>query len=105
QSASVDEKTAPGIFEPAKTWFSDSQNIICLNSYPNGITLSFHSNDIKEPQPNKASDANEAGAGDAAGHSSARRPLAEHFALRLKDTRDYQVAQGKFFVHKQEAKN
>lgn len=76
-----------GSFDPAApelttTWSSFAPVVCCVNAYPNGVTLSVHSNKR----------AVEAGSpAESAFHSG-------NFALRFKDTREYQAPQGKYFL-------
>jgi DNA repair photolyase len=58
-------------------WHSSAKVICCVNSYPNGITISLHSNE-KIAQ------------------------TAEQFNLRFRDTRSYQLPDGKYFLYKKD---
>ncbi len=86
----------PSAPELVHHWHTNASCVICVNSYPNGITLSVHKPEVDavEGEPAAA----------AAADSSEVKYLAEQFALRFKDTRDYQVAEGKYFLHKENAR-
>lgn len=93
RSALTDINTAtfdPNSPELVNHWHTNASCIICVNSYPNGITLSVHK---PETQTVKNDSAEEE-----------VKYLNEQFALRFKDTRDYQVPDGKFFLHKENAR-
>lgn len=64
------------------SWHEGASCVCCLNSYPNGITFSIHT----EEQAGK-------------GQESISR-----FALRLKDTRSYNLPVGKYFLYKKDVK-
>lgn len=78
-SAAFDPK-AP---ELVRSWHSGASSIICLNPYPNGVTLSTHAG---EP---------ESAAGDV------RRYLPGQFNLRTAEMRDYLPPTGKYFLFKE----
>jgi len=59
-----------------KSWHSYASHALCLNAYPNGITISQH--DCSE----------EAGL------------LPESFQLRLRDTREFRLPRGKYFLYR-----
>ncbi|MCC6933857.1 MAG: hypothetical protein IT292_11510 [Deltaproteobacteria bacterium] len=68
-------------------WWANSANILCINCYPNGITLSQH-------RPKGESDLS-------AEHSElALRP--HHFYLRYRDMREYLLPEGKYFLYKED---
>ncbi len=75
--------------ELTTTWCSYAESIMCLNSYGNGITVSLHPGDYGEK---------------AAGGQSARKYLPNQFHLRFKDTRDYQLADGKYFLYRKDVR-
>lgn len=62
------------------SWSSQAAVICCVNAYPNGVTFSVHKN--KETVDNSSKTSNSPGS----------------FALRLKDTREYQSPPGKYFL-------
>ncbi len=77
--------------ELTTSWFSSRKHIVCLNAYPNGVTLSIHKNpsfqsgqtNNKEPQ-------------------TAPKPLLpSQFHLRSKDTREYLLPQGRYHLIKE----
>ncbi|MDR2337112.1 MAG: hypothetical protein LBE20_00475 [Deltaproteobacteria bacterium] len=74
--------------EIKNVWHSTSENIFSLSIYPNGISLAHHKqNQILDD--------------GAASHGLGF--LANSFHLRLKETKDYQIPNGKFFVYKENA--
>lgn len=84
----IDISTAsfnPEAPELTRTWSSNAQLIYTLNAYPNGITLSAHQNETIK---------NENGEEKAKFSPSA-------FHLRLKDTKDYQLPAGKYYLYKE----
>ncbi|MCB0323635.1 MAG: radical SAM protein [Bdellovibrionales bacterium] len=104
----------PGSPESNGTWFAGAEHVLCVNSYPNGITVSVHSGNLGSGHlgteldgsvsVSQKSGAVEGGVdsqpGEERSHHS--RYLAEHFALRVREIRDYQVPEGKYFVYKQD---
>ncbi len=95
RSAITDINTAtfdPKASELITHWHTNASCVICVNSYPNGITLSVH-----KPESNIL----ENGAAEGV---EEHKYLAEQFALRFKDTRDYQLSEGKYFLHKENAR-
>lgn len=76
------------------TWSTYAEQIYCLNTYPNGITLSVHSNDFdaaKNVSDDKSSDA----------ALRLSKYLPNQFHLRFRDTRDYQLPVGKYYLHRE----
>jgi hypothetical protein len=61
----------------AITWHSPAKVVCCVNSYPNGLTVSIHSRS-KNPE------------------------LTGSFALRFRDTRNYQLPEGNYFLYKKD---
>lgn len=86
-------------FDPTATslqlgWSSYAKTVCCVNAYPNGITLSVHSNRLS-------------GEGEAAEENldvDENQPSAKYspqqFYLRFRDTRDYQLPVGKYFLYR-----
>jgi len=66
-------------------WHEGATNICCLNSYPNGITFSSHAISSVSNSENEQISYNK-------------------YALRLKDTRSYQLPVGKYFLYKTDVK-
>jgi len=62
------------------SWHSSAKMVCCVNSYPNGVTVSLHSREKL--------------AKDVAALSG------QPFALRFRDTRNYQIADGSYFLYK-----
>lgn len=70
-------------------WHSAAELILCINAYPNGVTLSMHQN-----EPLSVAEGDKVVEGNATFD-------ADQFHLRVKDTRDYRIPAGKYFLHKQ----
>ncbi len=80
--------------ELTTSWFSARKHIICLNAYPNGVTLSIHKNPAFAAQTKDGSNSKES--------QSAPKPLlATQFHLRSKDTREYLLPQGRYHLIKE----
>ena len=86
QNEVPDASFNPESEELRRTWSSFASNIFCINPYPNGITVSVHK------QPLKTDDGSE----DEVKSSF----LPTHFHLRYRDTRDYQLPSGKYYLYK-----
>lgn len=71
--------------ELTTAWFAHRPTIITLNAYPNGVTLSVHKNPDMEQSPTEEE-----------GKFSASQ-----FHLRLKDTREYLLPQGRYTMIKE----
>ena len=76
------------------TWSTYAKTIYCLNSYPNGITFSIHAN-----SPVSFVDG---GAGGQTSDEIVSPYLPHQFHLRFRDTKDYQLAPGKYFLHRED---
>lgn len=72
--------------EPILSWSATAPTIFCLNAYPNGITFSVHDNSVEEP---------------IAAEETEPKFLAQQFHLRVRDTRDYQLPSGKYFLYRE----
>lgn len=81
-----------------ESWMKSARIVICINSYANGITVSVHQNgDI-------AAGKGAAGFGES-GRSISTSENGFHpneFSLRLRDTRDYRLPTGKYFLYKED---
>lgn len=77
-------------------WSSYAKNILCVNAYPNGITLSVHSNEIDSKLLEGLS-------GEVLTDAILRNGkfAPGQFNLRFRDTRDYQLAAGKYYLYKE----
>jgi len=92
-----------GSFDPSApelqtTWSTYAGLIICVNTYPNGITLSYHSNpeSVSDEKPQEES------APDPEGEKcAAAKFMPQQFHLRCRDTRDYQLPVGRYFLHRE----
>lgn len=77
----IDNSFEPHAPDLSTTWATGASIVCCVNPYPNGITLSIHHREngkgkkIVEFEPN-------------------------HFTLRYKDTRDFQLPCGKYYIYK-----
>ena len=74
------------------TWSSFAKTILCVNAYPNGVSVSVHSNDP---------DARAAAQKPDGASENTDRYLSNSFHLRFKDTRDYQLPLGRYFLFKE----
>jgi hypothetical protein len=77
---SIDEAVFnPQAQELVTTWHSNVPNVYCVNAYPNGITFSVHTREDKlaEAAPSQ-------------------------FHLRFRDTRDYLMPEGRYYLHKED---
>lgn len=72
------------------TWSSNARFIYCINTYPNGISLSIHENKKEGASVD----------GEVAEPTSVPF-LPNQFHLRLKETRDYQLPQGKYYLYRE----
>lgn len=93
-SASIDLKDIsfdPKSPELTTTWFTNRRYAITLNAYPNGVTLSVH----KNPEVTDSQDSKETIVPDNE-EEKIKSFLPTQFHLRLKDTRDYLVPQGRY---------
>ncbi len=59
-----------------QSWHSDSKHVLCLNAYPNGITVSQHE------------------------CSEDSKFILESFQLRLRDTREFRLPKGKYYLYR-----
>lgn len=102
----------PSSTELQRSWFSGAKEIFCLNAYPNGVTFSHHRLSERNAQvfsPSRTAPA---------AHSSLSRDdyepgedrtsslsttgfLPHQFDLRLRDTREYQLPVGRYFLYKE----
>jgi len=77
---------------PALTtaWFSEREYVITLNAYPNGVTLSVHRNAARTEENSDA-------------ESEEIKPAfsPSQFHLRVKDTREYLLPQGRYSMIKE----
>ena len=99
------------VFDPlapeiVTSWSSYASTIFCINTYQNGLTLSVHTN---EPQSESESailhtpEALEAPASLETERAlqSTHKFAPQQFHLRFRDTRDYQLPLGKYFLHRE----
>ncbi len=92
----------PNATELWTTWSSYASVIACVNSYPNGITFSLHSNEEKKTLPESGPDSGAMARRDKnAEEQLPRKFIPSQFHLRFRDTRDYQTPQGKYFLYKE----
>lgn len=77
----------PEASDIATTWSSYASEIICVNPFQNGITLSIH----KHTPLGEESESGE----------QPVRYAKEQFHLRMKEMRDYRLAPGKYFMYKE----
>ncbi len=74
------------------SWSTHAGLILCINTYPNGVTLSAHQNGETEA---------EEGADAAAAEARESKYSPQQFHLRFRDTRDYQLPLGRYFLHRE----
>ncbi len=83
------------------SWSQHAPLVCCLNSYPNGITFSVHQNPAISEGAEDGGDADSgAGSRSAAKASTGQAWSADQFFLRLRETREYRPARGKYFLYK-----
>lgn len=87
----------PQASELTTTWSSFAESIYCLNTYPNGITLSVHS---QGENGRLVLPDGESGDTDGA-QADGPKFAAQQFHLRLRDTRDYQLPEGRYYLHRE----
>ncbi|MBP9838941.1 MAG: hypothetical protein KBC84_09540 [Proteobacteria bacterium] len=75
----------PSVSELNTTWSTYAHHIICLNTYPNGITISVHNN-LKDKSDSEREE---------------KKYSADQFHLRLRDTRSYLQPEGKYYLYKE----
>lgn len=111
RSAIVDINSAgfdPNTPELTTTWSTNASVICCVNSYPNGITVSLHSSKRNQHAEPELADADESRLADGDEdvqrlERPARKFSPNQFHLRFRDTRDYQLPEGKFLVYRDNA--
>jgi DNA repair photolyase len=94
------------VFDPAApelltSWSSAADVIYCVNTYPNGITLSVHSNLPAAGKAAQPAEQTEGATSTAQRQKSGEKFAAQQFHLRVRDTRDYQLPAGKYFLHRE----
>ena len=82
----------PNATELRTAWYSRADEVLCLNTYPNGITLSSH----------RLRGSSRGGAKEVEAASSKEELIPGHFHLRFRDTRDYLTPPGKYFLYKED---
>ena len=92
----------PTSVELQRSWFSSAREIFCLNAYPNGVTFSHHRH-LADPERVCSPDADAAELPDEAEYAAAvcARYLPQQFDLRLRDTREYQLPIGRYFLYRE----
>lgn len=76
--------------ELTRTWHSFAPAAFCLNTYPNGITFSAHT----APKTNRSDEKADSNTNTQPWHPS-------QFHLRFKDTKNYLLPAGKYFLYKE----
>lgn len=87
--------------ELTTSWFSARKHIICLNAYPNGVTLSIHKNPTFAVASVNARESSREGAGAKETQAATKTLLANQFHLRSKDTREYLLPHGRYHLIKE----
>ena len=75
-------------------WHEEAGDICCINSYPNGITFSSHANTNTSVHFKSSNNA----------AANLENNTYNRYALRLRDTRSYQLPVGKYFLYKTDVK-
>ena len=83
--------------ELTTSWFSARKHIICLNAYPNGVTLSIHKNPAFAASSVNARD----GSSSKESQTTSKTLLPSQFHLRSKDTREYLLPHGRYHLIKE----
>lgn len=71
------------------SWSTFAKTICCINVYPNGVTISLHEGLRDEDFDNKG--------------CVNSKYLLNQFHLRFRDTRDYQIPDGKYYLYRKQA--
>ncbi len=100
-------------------WHTNAEFVYAINTYPNGVTLSIHHRTIVVGACNSTSRPNSPPANGArspsseAGHEGEKSTgmppeneslnslLPEQFSLRVRDTRDYMLPAGRYYLYKE----
>ena len=90
----------PNAPELHTSWHTHARVICCINSYPNGVTISLHNNKPKASEGEAEDDAQK---GTEAKEEEHARYQPQQFHLRFRDTREYQVPNGRHFLYKENA--
>lgn len=91
--------------ELTTTWSSYAQVICCINSYRNGITVSLHQGSYREgavSSKESLPQEQESGTDAEKAMDIQRKYLPHQFHLRVRDTRDYQLPEGKYFLYRKD---
>lgn len=83
----------PEAEELTRTWHKEATSVLGVNVYPNGITLFVHDKAIGAPAKEQAE-------GDAGGKVLCPRIIPSQYHLRSRDTREYLLPQGKYYLYK-----
>lgn len=81
EGSSKDSKFNPNSSDINIGWSSSSETIVCVNPYPNGITVSIHHNKQEQTE-------------------SPQQLKQYQFYLRFADTKDYQLPAGKQYLYR-----
>lgn len=93
----------PRCEEITNTWSTGAKEILVINAFQNGITASLHRNWLEDYNPACSLESRSAKAQSPAESSLSQSSgyRSDHFHLRLRETRDFQLAPGKYFVYKE----
>lgn len=78
--------------ELTTTWSTDAANVVCLNTFPNGVTFSLHSASCAKHGTSELGQESE----------QVERFVPAHFHLRTKETREFLLPSGKYFAFKEQ---
>lgn len=78
----------PESFDLSTTWASGATKICCVNAYPNGITFSLHKGPVTFDKQGSLQQVEEG------------EHFSDQFHLRFKETRDYKMPEGKYFLYR-----
>jgi len=74
-------------------WHSQATTVVCLNAYPNGITVSLHERKPEGRGSNNHAVDNKFSVDDELWYP-------ESFQLRLRDTREFRLPKGKYYLYR-----
>lgn len=89
--------------EMEASWSASAKLVCCINTYPNGITVSLHDMTTDRGAPRRHESGEPTG-GEVvgAGQESGRVISPQQFHLRFRDTRDYLQPSGRYFLYREQ---
>ncbi len=88
--------------ELTTTWSTDAANVVCLNTFPNGVTFSLHPSQHPQNRGRGTVTKNIADESVEAEVEVVDRYIPAHFHLRTKETREFLLPSGKYFAFKEQ---